>query len=90
MPTFTDFIDELDSSNIIIDGRDTFIVKAEAAEFWPDVVTDLARTGRKIGISLVRKSSDSPTDHQIDHLLKGYPFTAEQRQMVVNNVVIRS
>ena len=55
----------------------------------PDVVADLAKQGRKCGVSFFRKASDSPSDHQLDHLMQGYPFTVEQRRAVVQNILER-
>lgn len=90
MPTFNDFIDQLDAVGIAIDGRDELIKMAESAPKWPDVVIDMAMQGRKRGVSLFRKASDSPSDPQLNHLLQGYPFTFEQRCMVVQNVLVRA
>lgn len=89
MPDFQDFISQLNAAGVVIVGRDELIESAATTAHWPQVVTELATKGRKSGIALLRKAADCPSDHHIDHLLQEYPFSSEQRRMVVRNILVR-
>lgn len=85
MPNFQDFIDQLDESGIIIAGRNQFISTARGADHWPDMVTDLAVTGAKLGVHLY---AAAPDEAKYRTLLRGYPFTTEQQELILKNITV--
>lgn len=83
MPNFQDFIDQLEASGIVIEGWDRFISTARAAARWPDAVTNLAVRGAKNGVHLYSAALD---EAKIRSLLRGYPFTDAQQELVLKNI----
>ncbi|MDO8728692.1 MAG: hypothetical protein Q7K26_02225 [bacterium] len=89
MNDFKAFMNELDIAGVVIDGRDVLIANGESAPKWHEAVTDVALQGRKIGVSFFRKASNTPSDQKLDHLLRGYPFSVDQRRMIIQNIFVR-
>jgi hypothetical protein len=87
MSEFQDVIAQIDKAGITIEGREQFIKNAEATQDWPAAVTEMAFAGRKDGIRLIRKADDAPGNQQIDQILRGNPFTFEQRDLITQNVI---
>jgi len=88
MAALQDFIDQVKAIGITIEGENTLAAKAAAAADWTEEVANLALVGAKFGIRFTRPHLDSPSNDQIDTVVRGYPFKAESRSHVVNNVVL--
>ncbi|KIF82654.1 hypothetical protein [Noviherbaspirillum autotrophicum] len=89
MANFDTFISQLDASGVHIVGRDELITSAAMSADWPAVVTEIVTKSRKSGVSFLRRAADSPSDHQIEHLLQEFPFSFNQRRMVLQNILVR-
>lgn len=85
MPNFQDFVDQLDASGIVIEGRGRFISTADASAHWPDAVTDLVVMGAKLGVHLYIVA---PDETKFRTLLRGYPFTEAQQELVLKNITV--
>lgn len=92
MPNLRDLMDQLRQAGVTIQGEAIFVAALGGVDSdaeWATMFTQLAATGRKDQILFSRESEDSPSSQELDHILRGYPFTFEQRQIVVQNILVR-
>ncbi len=91
MPTIQNLLCELKNAGVTIAGEDAIQSAATSAgDSWPQVFSELAVTGRKDGVLLTTQAGTGPTMERLDHILSGYPFTFEQCQIVMQNIIPQS
>ena len=82
---YQELIDELQKAGVSIGAVERLSQTIAASDNWPAAFVEVTKTGRRIGVSLMREHQ--PTDERLDQILQGYPFGRTQRRLVIQNVI---
>jgi len=88
MPTFQDFIDQIKQAGILVQGESVLVDKVSSSANWTAEVAMLARVGRKDGVVFERTATTQPSNYQLASILRGYAFTPEEANAVIENTML--
>ena len=84
--TIQNLIYQLEACGVSITGRDKVLALGHS-ENWPADLTRIAIEGVREGVQFFRRHEDI-SELQLDHILSGFPLSYEQRDAVVNNILL--
>jgi|GEM_PF-6198428 len=84
--TIHDLVDQLEACGVLITGRDK-VLALGSSDNWPADLARIAMVGVREGVRFFRAHEDV-TNMQLDRILGRYPLSDEQRNAIVNNILL--
>lgn len=84
--TIHDLVDQLEACGVMIAGRDKVLALGSSYN-WPAYLALIAMVGVRDGVLFFRANEDV-SNMQLDRILGRYPFSDEQRDAIVNNILL--
>lgn len=85
MPDYTDLLDELDQAGVSISSLERLTQTVDQSDDWVAAFTDMVTIGRRTGVRFTRTKT-STSDAKLDHIFRGYPFSALQRSQCIRSM----